>query len=128
MSVEITPALRQAAHLMALAQHLTRHPDLTPVNVHTRAGDEAQQLQARSGSTARGLVEWADSLTEPHVSIQRIGTEAFVFVSGATPTTKVVVWTTVPGLLEHLGWKSDEEARPVAVEELRTFAAVEGVA
>ncbi|GHH44026.1 hypothetical protein [Lentzea cavernae] len=128
MSVEVTPALRQAAHLMVLAQHLTRNPDLAPVNVHERGGDEAQQLQVRRGSAARMLVEWADSLIEPHACVRRIEDEAFVYVSGGAPAMQVEVWTTVPGLLEHLGWKPDEKTRLVAVEELRMFAAVEGVA
>ncbi|MFD4673722.1 hypothetical protein ACFWNN_28655 [Lentzea sp. NPDC058450] len=127
MDAEITPALRQAAHLMALAQHLTRHSHLVPVDV-TRGSEPAHQLRTRREFAARDLVAWSDSLSEPSVSVRAIGYEAYVEVSGETSATRVLAWTTVPGFLDYLGWKSGEETRSVAVGELRAFAVAQEVA
>lgn len=128
MGVEITPALRQAAFLFALAQHLTKYSDLEPVNVLGRAPGEDLQLRSHGVRNAGALVAWADSLTEPSVSVKCIGDAAYVDVTGGMPTSPATVWTTIDGFLEHSGWESGERTREIGLDVLREFDAVQGVA
>ncbi|XVV03367.1 hypothetical protein ACQPW3_39580 [Actinosynnema sp. CA-248983] len=117
-TVEVSPALRQAAALFELAQHLTANAHLVPVNV---LGD----LQIRSGgreSSCAAVVAWADSLSDARVSVSDLHAEAFVYVTGVMGVGEVTVWTTVPGLLAWLRLERGASRVPIGLESLRQFA------
>lgn len=116
MGIDVTPALRQAACLFALAEHLTRNPHLSEVIVHL----DKLQLSKRS---AAALLDWADSLTAPTASVQGIKGQAFAYVTGSLPSGVVTVWTTVPGLLDVLGLDDEARSTPLDLDVFRTFAA-----
>lgn len=120
---DMTPAVQQAALFAALAQHLTRHPHLTPlysvtpsVGLHIDVGPSTPQAGA-------ALVEWADTLTNPTVMVRRIEGEAFVSVTGAAGPAEVRVWAVIPGLLDALEWRATETDRAIDMSQLRAIVA-----
>lgn len=123
MNVDVTPALRQAAGLFALAQHLTRHPHLAPVLVL----ETKMQLQwVQPHLQAAKLLDWADSLTGPTATVQGIKGEAYVHVTGSTPWGEFTVWSTVSGLLDSLGSDDDADRAPLDLAVFRAFADGQG--
>lgn len=118
MGIDVTPALRQAAFLFALAEHLTRHPHLSEVMV----GFGKLQLPY-SRRSAAALLDWADSLTAPTASVQGIEGQAFVYVTGSMSSGEVTVWDTVPGLLDALGLDDEARSTPLDLDVFRAFAA-----
>lgn len=91
----LTPALRLAARLRALAAHLTRYPHLAPVNV---ISDQLQVRWLPDAERSAALLAWAESLTEVTVDARNLKGEAFVHVSGTATAGTVTVWTTIPNL------------------------------
>lgn len=121
-TVEVSPALRQAAALFELAQHLTMNAHLAPVNI-------MRDLQVKKGgreSAGAALVAWADSLSDVRVTVLDLNATAYVHVTGTMTAGRVTVWATVPGLLAWLGVERDASHVPVELESLREYATATG--
>ncbi|HEY3606634.1 MAG TPA: hypothetical protein VGL06_04000 [Pseudonocardiaceae bacterium] len=116
MSTDVTPALRWAATLRALAAHLTRYPHLAgPYSMYL----DWIMLYTDSGAT---LLAWADTLTDPAITVQAIKGEAYVHLTGMATVDTVVVVCVVHGFLSVLG-RLDDGQRPVDLDVLRRFVA-----
>lgn len=114
---DVTPALRQAAQLRALATHLTQNPHLASVNV---TADKLQVPYHRGPGAA--LLAWADTLTNPEVTVTGNDGDAFVYVTGSITVGTVTVWTVVPGFLSALDMTDDDcYRRPVELDTLRSY-------
>lgn len=110
MNTELTPALRLAARLHAVAEHLTRHPHLAPVNVIS----DKLQLQWQA-EPAAALLAWTESLTDVSVRVRNIDGKAFVDVTGTATVGTATVWTTMP-----LFWPAADDAScPIDLDVLR---------
>ena len=116
VSADVTPALKWAARLRALAAHLTRYPHLAgPYSVNV----DWMMLWTDSGAA---LLAWADTLTGPALTVQAIKGEAFVRVTGMGTVDTLAMVCVVPGFLAALDGLGDGE-RPVDLDVLRRFVA-----
>jgi hypothetical protein len=116
VSAHVTPALKWAARLRALAAHLTRYPHLAePYSVYI----DWIMLWTNSNSGA-GLLAWADTLASPALTVQAINGQAFVRVTGMGSVDTLVVVSVVPGFLAVLD-ELDDAQRPVDLDALRRF-------
>ncbi|MFT7837579.1 hypothetical protein Q5530_15675 [Saccharothrix sp. BKS2] len=117
-TVEVTLALRQAALLFAVAQHLTANPHLHPVWV--RGND----LQLVHDASAVDLLVWADSLANQCVTVSDIKGQAFVYVTGSLGSGTATVWNVVPGLLGWLELPRSAYGEPIELDVLRRFVSM----
>ena len=121
---KLTPGLRQAAFLTALAHHLTAHPYLAAVRI-TGSDLQLAGVKLRPDEEGAALLAWADTLTAPTVAVRNIKDMAYVFVTGSAGPAQITVWTTVPGLLPALTppVQAGGPDRSVSLDQLRRLVA-----
>lgn len=106
---EITPALRQAEFLVALAAHLCAHPRLGEVHI------DGDRLHIVGDEQSAELIPWARSLGVEQLTAMAIDDEDWSCVGfwAEIGPTQVRVWARIDGL--------PRTATELTVDELEQF-------
>lgn len=131
MTTTTTPALKLAAKLTAIAEHLQAHPDLPYVVVHRTLG---LQISAgpREVADAHAVLIWAKTLSDVSIRLSRHGEPELnrtrVSARGRIGDQKVEVWDVEEGDLYR--WRGDLPEMPISLDRLAEYVAagtVEGL-
>lgn len=116
----VSISLDQAYFYRALAGHYSVHPHLVPVNVSywQGHGHHLHILKHHTTTPEKALLDWADSLRDPVLSISRYAGHLYVDVTAKLFRHPILVWGAAPHFSEYI-YDTFPENTPIPVDLLR---------